>query len=43
MKAMQKFLKTIPEHTITNLDLNHYEAVAGFLDRDGDQKECGIM
>lgn len=41
--AMDAFLKTIPEHTTTDLDLNHYNAVGGFLDRDGDKKECGIM
>ncbi|KAK3704725.1 hypothetical protein LTR37_013699 [Vermiconidia calcicola] len=42
-KAMGKFLNTIPDHTTTDLDLNHYSAVGGYLDRDGDKKECGIM
>jgi quinol monooxygenase YgiN len=42
--AMQKFLATIPEHTTTDLDLNHYSSLGGgFLDRDGDKKECAIM
>lgn len=40
---MQKFLGMIPEHTTTDLDLNHYAYLGGFLDRDGDKKECGIM
>ena len=41
--AMQKFLTIIPDHATTDLDLNHYSAVGGFLDRDGDKKECAIM
>ncbi len=40
---MQQFLNTIPDHTTTDLDLNHYSAVGGFLDRDGDKRECAIM
>lgn len=42
-KAMARFLETIPEHTTTDLDLNHYSCLGGFLDRDGDKRECGIM
>ncbi|KAK4924666.1 hypothetical protein LTR49_008349 [Elasticomyces elasticus] len=30
--AMGKFLSIVPGHTTTDLDLSHYEAVAGFLD-----------
>lgn len=42
--AMGKFLAAIPEHTTTDLDLNHYSSLGGgFLDRDGDKKECVIM
>ncbi|KAK5680758.1 hypothetical protein LTS10_006514 [Elasticomyces elasticus] len=41
--AMAEFLSIVPAHTTTDLDLSHYEAVAGFLDRDGDKKECAIM
>ncbi|KAK5713093.1 hypothetical protein LTR15_011455 [Elasticomyces elasticus] len=41
--AMGKFLSIVPGHTTTDLDLSHYEAVAGFLDREGDQQECAIM
>jgi len=40
---MHKFLSIIPSHTTTDLDLNHYEAVSGFLDRDGDKKECAVI
>lgn len=40
---MATFLKTIPDHTTTDLDLNHYRAIGGFLDRDGNKKECAIM
>lgn len=41
--AMAKFLSIIPAHTTTDLDLNHYSLISGFLDREGDKKECGIM
>lgn len=41
--AMAKFLQVIPEHTTTDLDLNHYAFLSGFIDRDGEKKECGIM
>lgn len=40
---MAEFLEAIPAHTTTDLDLNHYRAVGGFLDRDGKKKECAIM
>src|ERR1700761_7668998 len=40
---MGNFLATIPEHTTTDLDLNHYSAIGGFLDRDGNKKECKVM
>lgn len=40
---MQKFLGIIPDHTTTDLDLNHYKGVGGFLDRDGHKKECAVM
>lgn len=40
---MAEFLSIIPAHTTTDLDLNHYSLLSGFLDRDGDKKECGIM
>ena len=40
---MQNFLNTIPTHTTTDLDLQHYTCVGGFPDRDGDKKECAIM
>ena len=40
---MGTFLATIPEHTTTDLDLNHYRAIGGFIDRDGDKKECAVM
>lgn len=40
---MTKFLTIIPAHTTTDLDLNHYAYLAGFLDRDGDRRECSIM
>jgi len=42
-EAMAQFLETIPAHTTTDLDLKHYAYIAGFLDRDGDRKECAIM
>jgi quinol monooxygenase YgiN len=42
-KAMESFLATIPDHATTDLDLNHYRAIGGFLDRDGNKKECEIM
>ena len=42
-EAMDAFLKTIPDHTTMDLYLNHYTVVGGFLDRDGDMKECGVM
>ncbi|KAK5723078.1 hypothetical protein LTR17_014040 [Elasticomyces elasticus] len=41
--AMAEFLSIVPAHTTTDLDLNHYEAVGGFLDREGDKQECAIM
>lgn len=42
--AMGKFLASIPEHTTTDLDLNHYTSLGGgFLDREGDKRECVIM
>ncbi|KAK3638167.1 hypothetical protein LTR56_013196 [Elasticomyces elasticus] len=41
--AMAEFLSIVPAHTTTDLDLSHYEAVAGFLDREGDKQECAIM
>jgi quinol monooxygenase YgiN len=41
--AMAKFLETIPAYTTTDLDLNHYRSVGGFLDRDGTKKECERM
>jgi quinol monooxygenase YgiN len=40
---MATFLEAIPEHTTTDLDLNHYRAIGGFIDRDGNKKECAIM
>jgi quinol monooxygenase YgiN len=40
---MENFLATIPDHATTDLDLNHYRAIGGFLDRDGNKKECEIM
>lgn len=42
-QAMAKFLEAIPPHTTTGLHLKHYRCLGGFLDRDGDRKECGIM
>lgn len=41
--AMQKFLTLIPAASTTGLDLNHYRAVAGFLDSSHTQEEAGIM
>src|SRR5690348_2190748 len=40
---MSTFLSLIPSASTTGLDLNHYSAVAGFLDIHGDASECGIM
>jgi quinol monooxygenase YgiN len=41
--AMQGFLAEVPAHSSTGLDLNHYSLVAGYLDKHGDKRECGIM
>ena len=40
---MSKFLEIIPDHSTTDLDLNHYRSVGGYLDRNGDKQECAIM
>ena len=40
---MSNFLEIIPEHTTTDLDLNHYECIGSFIDRDGSLKECAII
>jgi len=40
---MKEFLATIPPTMTTGLDLAHYDALEGFLDRPGDGTECGIM
>lgn len=41
--AMQTFLQRIPAASTTGLDLNHYCAIAGFLDSSGSQVEAEIM
>ncbi|KAH7406050.1 hypothetical protein DE146DRAFT_779536 [Phaeosphaeria sp. MPI-PUGE-AT-0046c] len=41
--AMQKFLTLIPAASTTGLDLNHYRAVAGFLDASHEREEAGVM
>ena len=40
---MAKFLAAIPPTMTTGLDITHYEDVAGFLDKPGNSKECGIF
>ena len=40
---MEKFLSLIPSASTTDLDLNHYALVSGFLDIDGSLKAAGVM
>lgn len=41
--AMGNFLSAAVPEMSTGLDLVHYKAVAGFLDRSGRKTECGII
>lgn len=40
---MRTFLQKIPAASTTGLDLNHYRAIAGFLDSSGSQVKAEIM
>lgn len=40
---MQAFLGLIPAASTTGLDLNHYRAVAGFLDASDTMEAAGVM
>lgn len=40
---MTNFLTRVPSAMTTGLDLMHYEAIAGYLDKPGDKTECGVM
>ena len=40
---MSGFLSKIPDTMSTGLDLMHYSRVAGYLDKPGNKRECGVM
>jgi len=40
---MKTFLGKVLPIMTTGLDLMHYQAFAGYLDKPGDKRECGVM
>ncbi|KAJ5670865.1 uncharacterized protein N7477_006228 [Penicillium maclennaniae] len=40
---MGQFLASVPSSMSTGLDLTHYTETAGFLDKSGDCRECGVI